>query len=360
MSNSIPPHGGQLRHIAATFNIPAGDLLDFSANINPEGPPPSVLSTLRASLDDPTTLTTYPDLDQFELRQAIARYTGVTPQHIAVANGFVPLLEAALHTLPIRRCLLPLPCFSEYRPAVARGGIEAIPCTLNAEVDFAYDLDAMFAEPHDSVLIANPQNPSGVLHDREFMLTLVERAAQKSIHVLLDEAFIDYAPNHSLVTFTDRFPNLIVFRSVTKFHGIPGLRAAYAIANPALASAITASIAPWPITTLASLAVIAALDHHAFATRALALNQVRRAQLQDDLEQLGLTTYPSAANYILFRLPRHLDATTFWRQMIVHHHIVLRGCSNYETLPAGHLRSAVRTEKENRQLIAALKEELSR
>jgi threonine-phosphate decarboxylase len=360
MTNSIPSHGGQLRHIAETFNLRASDLLDFSANINPEGPPPSALAAIRAGLEDLITLTSYPELEHTDLRQAIARYTGVTPQHIIVANGFVPLLEAVLPTLPLRRCLLPVPCFGEYHPALIRAGIEPVPCTLNADTGFVYDLDALLAQSHDAILLANPQNPSGVLHDREFMLTLVERAAQKGIYVLLDEAFIDYAPNHSLVTFTDRFPNLIVFRSVTKFHGMPGMRAAYAIANPTLASAITAGIAPWPITTLASLAVIAALDDHPFAAHTLALNQTRRIQLQRDLEQLGLTTYPSTTNYILFRLPPHLDATAFWQHMIARHHIVLRDCSNYEELPAGHLRTAVRTEKENHQLIAALKEELSR
>jgi threonine-phosphate decarboxylase len=358
MSNSLPPHGGQLRRIAATFNIPACDLLDFSANINPEGPPPSVLASLRASLGDPATLTCYPDLESIELRQAIARYTGVTPQHIAVANGFVPLLEAALRTLPIRRCLFPVPCFGEYRPALVRSAIEAYPGQLNS--GFAYNLDKLLAQPHDAVLLANPQNPSAVLHHRGFMLTLVERAAQEGLHVLLDEAFIDYAPDHSLVTFTDRFPNLIVFRSVTKFHGIPGLRAAYAIANPTIALAIGAHIAPWPIATLASNAVIAALDDKDHAARTLTLNQTRRTQLLRDLEQLGLTTYDSAANFILFRLPEPIDATVFWRHMIERHRIVLRDCSSYEGLPARHLRTAVRTEKENQHLIAALKEELSR
>ena len=359
MSDSTPPHGGQLRRIAEIFNIPASELLDFSANINPEGPPPSVVSTLRASLDDPAMLSSYPDLENIELRQAISRYTGVSSEHIIVANGFVPLLEAALRTLPIRRCLLSIPCFSEYQPALMRSAIEAVPYELDAKADFAYNLEAMLAQPIDAILLANPQNPSGVLHDREFMFSLVERAAQKGIHVLLDEAFIDYAPDHSLVTLTDRFSNLIVFRSVTKFHGIPGLRAAYAIANPTLASAVAAHIAPWPITTLASKAVIAALDDHAFAAHTLTLNQTRRNLLRHEIEQLGLTTYPSAANYILFRLPGHFAATSFWPHMIAHHQIVLRDCSNYESLPAGHLRTAVRTAPDNHRLINGIRQSLA-
>jgi threonine-phosphate decarboxylase len=99
MIQETPFHGGQLRQIAERFGIPMSGLLDFSANINPDGPPPVVLSSLRASLDDPAVLNTYPDLDQFELKRAIGRFAGVSPQMITVANGFVPLLESALRLL---------------------------------------------------------------------------------------------------------------------------------------------------------------------------------------------------------------------------------------------------------------------
>src|ERR1700730_8071301 len=93
-----PAHGGQLRQIAARYGIPVEQLLDFSANINPAGPPSSVLAAIRNALENPSTLTKYPDLDLIESKQAIAKYTGVEPENIAIANGFVPLLEAALRS----------------------------------------------------------------------------------------------------------------------------------------------------------------------------------------------------------------------------------------------------------------------
>ena len=77
MTQQPPLHGGQLRQIAVRFGIPITQLLDFSASINPDGPPPAVLANLRASLDEPSALTTYPDLDQLELKQAIGRFAGV-------------------------------------------------------------------------------------------------------------------------------------------------------------------------------------------------------------------------------------------------------------------------------------------
>ncbi|MEI9979404.1 MAG: threonine-phosphate decarboxylase [Edaphobacter sp.] len=355
---SYPLHGGQLQQIAERFGVPLSELLDFSANINPEGPPPSVLSTLRASLDDPSTLTEYPDLQLTDLRISISRYVGVDTQSITVANGFVPLLEAVLRTLRIRRCLLPVPAFVEYRRVLERSDVEVVLSPLDPASNFAYDPAVLAGKREDAILLANPQNPSGVCHNAGSIRDLVARASANNIYVLLDEAFIDYIPEHTLSTETTELSNLIVFRSVTKFHGIPGLRVAYAVANPTLSSRITRNLAPWPVTTLASRAVSAALDDLAYAEHSRGQNIGRRTSLQHELRQLGLTVYPAAANFILFRLPSTIDPGAFWRHLIVEHSIVLRSCANYDSLADGYLRTAVRTEEENARLISALAESL--
>jgi threonine-phosphate decarboxylase len=356
---SYPSHGGQLRQIAERFGIPVSQLLDFSANINPDGPPSSVLATLRASLDDLTALTEYPDLQLTEIKEAIAGYARLDTRNIIVANGFVPLLEAVLRALPIRRCLLPVPAFVEYRKTLSRAGVEIAPYALNPDSNFKYDPAAMVAGDEDAILLANPQNPSGIGHDSALMRDLVSRASEKKRYVLLDEAFIDYVPEHSLTAETDKFSNLIVFRSVTKFHGIPGLRVADAAANPVLSMSIRDSVPPWPVTTLAFRAVSAALGERPYADRARAHNIERRISLEDNLERLGLLTYPSSANFILFRLGEGIDPDIFWEQMIIEHGIVLRACANYEGLPNGHFRVAVRTKEQNIRLTAALAQTLS-
>jgi threonine-phosphate decarboxylase len=355
---SYPLHGGQLQQIAERFGIPVSQLLDFSANINPEGPPSSVLSTLRASLDDPSALTEYPDLQLTELRQAIAGYARAATPNITAANGFVPLLEAVLRALPIRRCLLPVPAFVEYRKTLGRAGVEIAPYALSPASNFKYDPAAMAAGGEDAILLANPQNPSGICHDAALLRDLISKAAEKRRYVLLDEAFIDYVPEHSLTAETDEFSNLIVFRSVTKFYGMPGLRVAYAVANPALSLSIGDHVPPWPVATLASRAVSAALADRAYADRARAHNLEHRISMQKELERLGLLAYPSSANFILFRLPAGIGPDIFWQHMIVEHGIVLRACANYEGLPTGHFRTAVRTREQNNRLCAALAQTL--
>lgn len=359
MSETLPLHGGQLRQIAEQFGISVSELFDFSANINPEGPPASVLSLLRSSLDNPSTLTSYPDLDETDLKQSLARYAGVCPENIIVCNGFVPLLGAVLQTLRIRSCLLPVPAFVEYRRALACAQVEIFPHALACESGFNYDIEAMSTGSQNAILLANPQNPSGVLTDRETLLEIAVRAAARNQYVLLDEAFIDYCPIASLARETDRYPNLIVFRSLTKFFGMPGMRVAYAVTNSEISVRLQETIAPWSVTTLASLAARAAVEDTPYANRTLALNGERRNQLQKTLGALGIRIYPSAANFLLLRLPDSIDPEVFWKRMILDHRVVLRNCANYEALPDRHFRAAVRNDTENSHLIEALSQTLT-
>ena len=354
MIEQLPTHGGQLRQIAERFGIPVSQLLDFSANINPEGPPRTVIPTLQARLEDPATLGCYPDIEQTELRQSLARYASVGPDNVVVANGFVPILDAALRALKIRHCLIPIPAFVEYRSTLTRARIKITPQLLASGSNFAYNIESMLAGDHDAILLANPQNPSGVSCDPRTLLQLAAAAADKNIVVLVDEAFIDYIASESLSPYVERFTNLIVFRSVTKFHGIPGLRVAYAVASAELARLVAYELPPWPVTTLAAHAVSAALDDAAYAERSRLLNQERRTLMRSELNRLGLHSYNSAANFLLLRLPRDIDGDRFWQCMILDNHVVLRNCHNYEGLGDGYLRAAVRTELQNEAFVRAI------
>jgi len=354
-----PSHGGQLRGIVEHFGIHGASVLDFSANINPGGPPAAVAKCLRASLDNPSTLINYPDLDENDLRQSLAHYAAVRSENVSVANGFVPLLDAVLRALNLRTCLLPVPAFVEYRKTLERARIEVRPHSVSSSA-FRYDIDDLLTRSHSAVLLANPQNPSGVVSSRDSLLRLVESAAAQNIYILLDEAFVDYCPEASLTREIDYLPNLIVFRSVTKFFGMAGLRVAYAVANAGLSRRLQEAISPWSVTTLASIGAQVAVRDDAYARRAIALNSERRNQLQAAIEKLGIYVYPSAANFLLLRLPDSIDCQELWKRLIREHHIVLRNCANYEALSDGHLRAAVRAESENQRLIQALEYEVEK
>jgi threonine-phosphate decarboxylase len=360
----LPPlHGGQLRRIAAQYEVPAELLLDFSANINPDGPPPSLITAIQQALTEPVALSAYPDLELTELKRVTADRVGVQPGNVVVANGFVPLLDATLRALPIKRCLLPVPSFSEYRRTLESASIAVLPYCIASDDGFLYEPDAVLEslsrDECDAILLANPQNPSGAVCDADQMLRFIETAKDHDITVLLDEAFIDYCPEQSLILQAATRPNLIVFRSVTKFFAVPGLRVAYAVCTSSNAAVFNRFIAPWPITTLASRGVCAALRDDAYAERSRSGNERRRLWLEEHLNEMRIETYPSATNFLLLRFPVEIDVGVLWERIIVEEQIVLRSCTNFEGLAAGHLRVAVRSEQENERLTAGLRRVLA-
>ena len=361
--DSFPLHGGQLRQIAARFGIAKERLVDFSANINPAGPPQSVHSAIVRALEVPSTLATYPDLDSVEMKEAIAKYTNTRPENITVANGFVPLLGAALRLLKIKKCLLPVPCFGEYRRTLEDVGVDVVPYRLSQDGGFGYQVNTIRQTlldcSCDAILLANPQNPSGALCKTEEMLRLIQIAAQHNVAVLIDEAFIDYCPLDSLTKHLAEQSRVIIFRSVTKFFAIPGLRVAYAVSNPLFVEKMNRFIAPWPITSLASHAVCAALQEEIYAVRSRTANEQQRLWLERELLRLGIVTYPSRVNFLLLRFPDAVDVDRLWERMIVEEQIVLRSCRNFEGIAPGHLRIAVRAESENERLISGLERVLS-
>ena len=353
---TAPAHGGQLRAIAARFSLPEASLLDFSANINPEGPPPAVNEAIRQALLEPGTLTQYPDLEEVTLRAAIGRYAGASSSSVTVSNGFVPLLEAALRARQVHRCLVPVPCFTEYRRTLLLAGVERISFRLPADFAYAPDvlLDRAQATGSNAILLANPQNPTGLLAPRATLLSLVEAAKAQNVFIFLDEAFIDYIPSESLTALTDAYPNLLVFRSVTKFHAIPGLRVAYAVSSGA--TRLRGQLAPWAISTLAALGASAALADLPYATQTRQLNLDRRSTLQTGLRELGIRFLDGAANFLLLAFPEASDVPAVWERLIHEHGINTRLCLDYENLSPDHLRIAIRNEADNARLLAALRD----
>ncbi|WP_446742942.1 pyridoxal phosphate-dependent aminotransferase [Silvibacterium acidisoli] len=358
MTQPLPMHGGQLRAIASRYGLKEKQLLDFSANIQPDGPPVSVMTALASALGDRSVITSYPDLEHHELKASIGGAIHVPGTSLAIANGFVPLLEAFLEEMKVRRCLLPVPAFLEYRRVLTQHSVDVVASLLREDCRFSYDLDGLLDEAvragADTILLANPQNPSGVLAPASRLSEFVQRATQKNIRILLDEAFIDYAPSESLAAAAPTTPNLVVFRSVTKFYAMPGLRVAYAVGHPTLVAAAANRIAPWAVSTLAAIAVSAALKDGDYAQQALNQNLAARQQLATGLAELGHTVFPSSANFLLIRLAAGICAKSFWERMIREQHIVLRACANYEGLDARHYRIAVRSAEENLRLLQAM------
>jgi len=356
-------HGGDIECVAAQFGIATDDLLDFSANINPAGPPPGVLRRLAHEATDAHRLMRYPDIELRELRTAISAADGIDATSVVIANGTSALIDAAVRAVreqAVARCLLPVPSFSEYRRALDAAGYSTVELPLNAEGDFRIDTKALAEtiahERAQLCIIANPHNPSGSALTRDGIKQLLRAASSVGTFILLDEAFIDYLLKESVTPVAVRAENLIVLRSLTKFYGMPALRVGYAVATPELSTAMRAQIPSWPVTTLAASAALEALRDTEYAERTRKANADDRSHLALALAEMKLRVFPSAANFLLIELPPNLPPVWNLRaRLIREHRIVVRDCSNYEGLSCGrYMRVAVRGRADNERLIAAL------
>ena len=241
-----PVHGGDVSAIARRHGIDPATLIDFSANVNPLGPPPAVLEALRAGAADVAALMRYPTDRERALREAAARAHGIDPACVVVANGAAALIEAFVRTAAPRRCVVPQPAFSEYGRALAAQGCEIVPLRLRAEANFALDVDELVdllrRERPQACVLTNPHNPSGALASISAMESVVAQARTLGIALLIDEAFIDYVPEVSLLRSVLETDDALVIRSLTKFYAMPALRVGYAVASPTFAARVAGRV----------------------------------------------------------------------------------------------------------------------
>jgi len=148
---------------------------------------------------------------------------------------------------------------------------------------------------------------------------------------------------------------VIAIRSLTKFFGCAGLRVGYAVAGPETARDVTTQLPAWPVTTLALNALSEALQDSDYIRESIESNQIARSNLSSALARLGCRVFPSAANFLLLRLPDRIPAVDAREQLIRKHAILVRECESFEGLERGrYVRVAVRLEVENARLIEAL------
>jgi threonine-phosphate decarboxylase len=357
-------HGGDVWQVSDELGIPASDLLDFSANINPRGLPPKAREQLARDASDARSLSFYPDPSARRLREALSKRLAIDPNAIVVGPGAESLLAPILRCLHPRRALVPIPAFSEYLHACEQLQIEFAPFPLQRTESFRTPVERLCqhiqSESPDLVLLNNPHNPSGAMLDPHEVQRVLEAAASSSATLLLDEAFIDYVPHASLVREAVTHRGLIVLRSLTKFYGCPALRVGYTVAHPDTIRAIRSLLPTWSVTQLAMDALAEAFSDREYAEASLTENATERKRLTHSLSSLGFVVFPSAANYLFLELREDMPAASELRsRLLANHRLLIRNCDSYEGLaPGRYVRVAIRNHEENRRLIQALAQEL--
>ncbi len=401
-------HGGHTRRLAHLAGCAPDELLDFSANINPLGPPDCLRRVIARNL---SAVVHYPDPHCLELREALASRHGVPPECLVVGNGSTELLYALPRVLGLKRAVIPVPSYIDYVRAAELAGMAIETVELDAADGFAIDWRQIEQRllGEELLIVGQPGNPTGTLFNPSDLTRLAERHPASMF--VDDEAFADFAqgcpsllakdairrvrlsglgdasqgtplirpgrldggipaantpgrrrPNQprtgvedGLHSLGNGHPNIIVVRTMTKFYAIPGLRLGYAVAAEPIARRLRAVLPPWSVGSLAQAVGVAVIEDSVYFENTRAEVTALREQLYQGLSCLeGVRVFPSAANYLLARLEgSEPDAPELARRLLKQN-IAIRVCDNYIGLDRRYFRVAVRTQDENERLLNAL------
>lgn len=329
-------------------------LLDFSVNINPFGPSEAVLKAAKQGV---LQMAHYPDSRCRKLRKATAKLYGVCEEEIVFGNGAAELIYQLVLVKKPKHALVTAPAFSEYERALSTVGcqVEKIPLKRERQFDLDETILEFLTEKMDMLFLCSPMNPTGRTISSELLEQILKKCEKLGIFVVLDECFCEFLENPDAagenIYRMKAYSNLFLLRAFTKIHAMPGLRLGYGFCNDKkLLETMEQIRQPWSVSTAAQEAGAAALEEtdRVEKTRMYVANE--RRWMERQMEQLGISYIPSEVNFMLFR-----GRETLWERML-EKGILIRDCSNYESLSKGDYRVAVKTREENERLFQALRE----
>lgn len=299
----------------------------------------------------------YPTIDQHDLVAALAGYIGVAPNRVIAGAGlddvFTTLAIATIE--PGDEVIISAPTFGVYRSLFELHGANVVDVPLGPEPDFALDVDGIIAAANERtklIIVCNPNNPTGTLYQTDDIAHIVGNV---DCLVAIDEAYAEFS-GASHLGLADQYPNVALFRTLSKFAGLAGYRVGYGVfpdsLMPWLRRAAPAFMNVSAISAAVAVASLRDLDH---LQRNVAILAGERDRLIDQLNALpGVTAYASAANFVLFSLP--VDDTTVVTDHLEANKIYVR---RYGGGLRRCLRASVGLPDENAAFLTGLREALA-
>jgi histidinol-phosphate aminotransferase len=348
---AIAPYvpGKPIAETARELGMAEASILKMASNENPLGPSPRALQAIRAALDD---LAYYPDGSGYDLKAALHRRFGVAPERLVLGNGSNDVLELVGRAFltPADSAVYSRHAFLVYPLLVQAVGARHVEVPAK---DYGTDLDALaraIRADTKIVFIANPNNPTGTFNEWSNVERFLARVPP-GVLVVIDEAYGEYLPPHlasPTLGWLDRYPNLVVTRTLSKAYGLAGLRIGYAAAHRDVADVMNRVRQPFNVNHLALVAACAALDDEAFIAKSREVNAAGLRQLEAGFRRLGLEFIASQGNFIAVRVG---DAPRVYAALLAKG-IIVRPIAGYG-LPE-HLRVTVGLPEHNERFLAAL------
>lgn len=352
-------HGSDIEKICEVYHLDPKNIIKFGANVNPLGLSENVKQQLASRLD---ILSSYPDRDYTTLRNTISEYCNVPAEFILPGNGSSELIALLIQERNPKHTLILGPTYSEYSRELSFSGSTQEYYHLREEDNFVLNVDDLcqtLEGNYDFLIICNPNNPTSSAITREDLQKLLTFCAEKNIFVMIDETYVEFAPDISeitAVTLTKEFTNLMVLRGVSKFYAAPGMRLGYGITgNLDFLKKMKEKQVPWSLNSLGALAGELMLQDKDYIhrTRELILSE-RTRLLQALVEIPTYKTYPAYANFILLKIQKPVLTSYDVFDACIRQGLMIRDCSSFECLDREYIRFCIMNQEDNTRLLNIL------
>jgi threonine-phosphate decarboxylase len=341
-------HGGYYRH----------DFIDHAYLYNLYFPPEAVFTNFKDQIHD--LVLNYP-VAQDALAGLVGKIIDQPAERIVVGNGAAELIKIVSGHIA-RKMIIPVPSFNEYANAAPAGKVVEFPLEFPS---FELDVDKFAAEAlrvkADVAVVVTPNNPTSLLILKADIIRLAKKLEAHNCMLIVDESFLDFAENPEQISLEqeiENYPNVAIFKSMSKAYGICGIRIGYMLsANSKFTEAVKDGVHIWNINGFAEefLRILPDYKEEFFES----CQQVRsdRDRLYTKLCAIeGMTVFKPAANFIFCRLPDTVhSAPEIMKKLFIEHNMYIKDCSG-KTQPDSdrYLRIASRTEEDNCKLVATL------
>lgn len=342
-------HGGDLLSYENEFD---GELVDYSSNINPLGPPVGLKEKLMGEYDN---VLSYPDIQYRKLRKSIGDYLNCDMENILVGNGAMEIID--LFNLMAKRVITMSPAFSEYSLRAKIHNKEYL--ELNYDENFNVDIDILSKEikEDDLIILGNPNNPTGLRIEKNLLLDIYKLIRERNAYLVLDEAFFEFVPKDydSIELFKEYgYENIGIIRAATKFFAIPGIRLGYGCVSLKMAKLIKEKALTWSVNSFAETAGRYIFKDEKYIIDSKKYIEEEREYMLSNLGKIqGIKVYKTLTNYILIELLNKNEEEIF--EEFLKSGFVVRKCSSFKVLGNNHIRIAIKDRSNNERLLEVFK-----
>lgn len=346
-------HGGDIYSHGA---LEGREILDYSSNINPLGVPKSFKENIEEAF---TLIDKYPDIMYRNIRSYLVDYIRlywgeeIDPSEIILGNGAGEIIDLSLKDL--KKVVVLTPSFAEYEDSARKWGAEIIEVDLTEDMDYDYEAIIKELKLSEGLILGNPNNPNGNVINREKFMAILDYCEANSKKVIIDEAFIEFHRECSLIDLVKDYKCILIIRAITKFFALPGIRFGYGIcSDEARIKNIQSQQIPWNINTFNEIALKYILKDKKYIEETIAWIKVEEPYMRKELESMNFIekVYESKSNFILIKLKEDLEDELF--KHCLNNGMLIRRCSTFKGLKGSYIRLAIKDREKNKKAIEIL------